>query len=155
MGPHQRAGSLTGLVVLWLTGIAGAEPTPPDSVWVDSYDAGFVELRWTAVESAVHYVVYRGMVVDLDIKGSTPGLPPGMAWVRWVPYVEPPERKEPVVAARIALLDEEESPWAVAAVDAEGRESGLSTTSQADGILTGVRSATWGQVKGAPKKGHP
>lgn len=111
-------------------------------------DAQFWLMRWTPVDGAKYYRVWREVVVDYDLddQGQLVELDqPENAWIPWarvdaLPGMDP-------VQARIASLDNIDTRWAVSAVvEKDGAEFQSALAVAAD-PATAVEGLGWGAVK--------
>lgn len=111
-------------------------------------DAQFWLMRWTPVEGAKYYRVWREVVVDYDLddQGQLVELDqPKAAWLPWarvdaLPGMDP-------VQALVASLDNINTRWAVSAVvEKDGAEFQSALAIAAD-PATAVEGLGWGEVK--------
>lgn len=98
---------------------------PPDSVWVESVENGFVTLGFPSVEEAEGYRIYRLMAVTHVLgEDGEAVMKDGEAWVPWAAVTDEGIIRQDTVRVRIATLDTDSSLMGVAAfvLDEDGEE---------------------------------
>ncbi len=134
---------MTVLICLLLLASAAWSIDPPDSVWVESREDGFVTLAWTLVPDAGGYEVYREVVVTTGINQNGEVVlldEPLFAFVFWGTAEQ--SGLDPV-RVRVAKLDNDPSRWAVSAV----KDGEVSEWTETADMPTAIRKPTWGEVK--------
>ena len=143
-----------------------AQPAPPETVVAVPYDplehqgdqGGFILLTWDAVDGADGYRIWREILVSrgLDDEGNIVEFDtPRNVLVPWGRIDAVPG--EPVVSAIVATLDAGSTTlWAVTTL--QGTDGGWLESEpryfhvQVEGVGTGVRARSWGDVKQLPRK---
>ena len=161
-----RMPTLAMLAVLLSVNAGLALPVPPETVVAEPFtpegdqgdQSGFVLLTWDAVEGADGYRIYREIQVSvgLDEQGNVVELDtPRYALVPWGRI--DPQPGESVVRAVVAMLDGDTNTlWAVTTV--QNTDDGPVESEpryfhvQVEGIGTGVRARSWGDLKQLPQK---
>jgi hypothetical protein len=111
-------------------------------------DAQFWLMRWTPVEGAKYYRIWREVLVDHDLNAQGELVPLAQPESKWIPWskVEALSGTSPV-QAQIASLDNVNTRWAVSAVvEKEGVEL-QSPLAIAVDPATAVEVLGWGAVK--------
>jgi len=131
--------------------VDGTIPTPGAVTATSSAaDAQFWLMRWTPVEGAKYYRVWREVVVDHDLneQGEVVALAqPKNAWIPWARVDAIPSLNLDPMLAKISALDHIHTRWAVSAVvEKEGVEL-QSPLAIAVDPATAIEVLGWGAVK--------